>query len=174
MVSLGYTLLHCYLGYVYSPWVLLRVYMPPPCPWEATLHPPPFSLWPPGGLVGLAWISAPGARPRPGWSPILSGKGAPYKTPFLDKDDSRRPLVDEFATFLSESSNAFHRKGDKFMAALVEGPVLHERSGCAFVPQKWTQLIPILVFLPLSQRPRGKTCTGIPYHYTIPLYYQYC
>ena len=73
-----------------------------------------------GGLTGLACIGAPGARSQPGWSPILSGKGAPYKTPFLDKDDSRRPLVDEFATFLSESSNAFHRKGDKFMAALVE------------------------------------------------------
>ena len=30
---------------------------------------------------------------------------------------------DVFATFLSEASKAFHRKGGKFMAVLVEGHV---------------------------------------------------
>ena len=41
-----------------------------PTQWEATLH-PPFSLWRPGGLADLACIGTPGARSRPGWSPIL-------------------------------------------------------------------------------------------------------
>ena len=30
-------------------------------------------------------------------------------------------MIDEFASFPSKTSKAFHRKGDKFVAALVEG-----------------------------------------------------
>ena len=70
-------LTHCY---IYSTCFLCTPHLHPiPTPWEATLYPPTFSLWRPGGLAGLACIGAPAARSRPGWSPILSGKGAPYK-----------------------------------------------------------------------------------------------
>ena len=140
--SLGYTLLYLF---AVRPNPHLHA---TPTPWEATLHPPSFSLWRPGGLAALACIGAPGPRSRPGRSPTLSGKSSPYKhlfwirTPVRSSDDARCQLVDEFATFLSEASKAFHRTGDKiYGCARRRTPVLHERSGCTFAPQKWRQLI---------------------------------
>ena len=74
MISLlGYTLL-----YLFAVRPTLRLYATP-TPWEATLRPPPFSLWRLGGLARLGCIGAPGTRSQPGWSPILSGKDVPYK-----------------------------------------------------------------------------------------------
>ena len=50
--------------------------------------------------------------------------------------------VDESRPSFPRRPKLFHRKGDKFMAALVEGHLsCTSVRGCAFAPQKWRQLI---------------------------------
>ena len=92
-----------------------------------SLPPLPPSLWSLNGLVMRACTGELGVKWQPERSLRVSAKGfladafLGHCPPIPSSGHTLRQLIDKFASFPSKTSKAFHRKGYKFMAALLEG-----------------------------------------------------